>query len=352
MSFPIFKCFLIFYRNIPKIHEQLHVAENIELYGAHRNVHTGPQEHNHIQNVKHPARGRQKRKALFDLQISDWLVDKLIIDYTHTSILNHQYDCNMHEYPNTARANYESTHYAAKFAVHVALNQETENIELEYHWITASQKNKGQDESLLKWIVNLFFKPLSVKQQLKGVNLCCYTEYNRQGVTFRCHPNYKSEGAWYDYVLVAWDNPNNELYSNSKKNVSLDCNEDFLDVPVITQEKETTSNVLLIPAKLICFVQDDNNNFFAVIHSCHEYFVKMSVLTYRWQLEYEGNKVVKQKIHPHECGVDASTLTPIYHAVSVDTIQKHCLMIPYDNESQSQFLMQVIVQHKWAHSFA
>ena len=75
------------YRNIPKIHEQLHVAENIELYGAHRNVHTGPQEHNHIENVKRPGRQSQKCKALFDLQISDRLVDKLIIDYTHRNIL-------------------------------------------------------------------------------------------------------------------------------------------------------------------------------------------------------------------------------------------------------------------------
>ena len=111
---------------------------------------------------------------------------------------------------------------------------------------------------------------------------------------------------------------------------------------MITQDRETTSNVLLIPAKILCFVQDHNNNLFAIIHSCHEYCAKMSVLTYRWQLEYEGNKVIKQKHHPHECSVDASQLTPIYNAVSVDTLQKHCLMISYDSRSKSQFLMQVV----------
>lgn len=120
----------------------------------------------------------------------------------------------------------------------------------------------------------------------------------------------------------------------------------------MTQERETTSNVMLIPAKLLCIVQDDNGNYFAVIHSCHEHFVKMSVLTYRWQLEYEGVNVVKQMFHPHECIVDASELTPVYHAVSVDTIQQHCLMIPYGDNGKSQFLMQVIDQHKWAKSFA
>ncbi len=90
---------------------------------------------------------------------------------------------------------------------------------------------------------------------MKGIQLCCHTEYSRQGVTFRCHPNYKNEGAWYDYVLIAWDNPNNEKYSNSRRKASQDCIEDILDVPVITQEKETTSNVLLIPAKLLCIGQ-------------------------------------------------------------------------------------------------
>ena len=47
---------------IAKIHEQLHVAENILLFGAHRNVHTGPQEHNHIENTKRPSRQVQKGK--------------------------------------------------------------------------------------------------------------------------------------------------------------------------------------------------------------------------------------------------------------------------------------------------
>lgn len=41
---------------ICKIYEQLHVAENINFYGAHHNVHTGPQEHNHIDNTKKPSK--------------------------------------------------------------------------------------------------------------------------------------------------------------------------------------------------------------------------------------------------------------------------------------------------------
>ena len=245
---------------------------------------------------------------------------------------------------------YESNQYAAKFVVHIVLNQDTKNIDVEYCWTTASQMGKAQDESLLKWMVKLFFKPLSAEQQKKGIQLHCHTEYTRQGITFRCHPNYKNEGPWYDYALFAWDNPSNAKYSAAQ--TSFDCNEEVLDEPVISQDRETTSNVLLIPAKILCFVQDHNNNLFAIIHSCHEYCAKMSVLTYRWQLEYEGNKEIRQILYPHNCKVDASLLTPIYNAVSVDTLQKHCLMIPYNTEGKSQFLMQVVDQRKWSQSFA
>ena len=46
---------------IPKIHEQLHVADNIKIYGAHQNVHTGLQEHNHIMNTKKPSKQAQRK---------------------------------------------------------------------------------------------------------------------------------------------------------------------------------------------------------------------------------------------------------------------------------------------------
>lgn len=178
----------------------------------------------------------------------------------------------------------------------------------------------------------------------------CDTEYKRHGITFRCHPNYKNEGPWYDYVLVAWDNPSNATYS--KEQANMDDNREVLDDPVMTEEKDKTSNVLLIPAKIICFVQDINENYFTVIHSCHENSANMSVITYRWQLEYEGESAVWHNLHPHDCLMDAIDLTPIYHVVSVETLQKHCLMIPYKSGGRSQFLMQVVDQHKWANSFA
>src|SRR6478735_153862 len=108
---------------------------------------------------------------------------------------------------------------------------------------------------------------------------------------------------------------------------------------------------MLIPAKIQCFIEDHNGNLFAIIHSCLENCSKMSVLTYRWQLEFTKDKPVAASFKPHECAIDTSKLTPIYRSVSVDTLQKHCLMIPYDATGQGRFLMQVVDQNKWWESF-
>jgi hypothetical protein len=38
--------------DVPKFHEQLHVAQTILLFSSHKNVHTGPTEHNHITQMQ------------------------------------------------------------------------------------------------------------------------------------------------------------------------------------------------------------------------------------------------------------------------------------------------------------
>ena len=82
----------------------------------------------------------------------------------------------------------------------------------------------------------------------------------------------------------------------------------------------------------------------AIIHSCLDNKEKSSVLTYKWELEYEEiqrKTLQKRKKEPD----DTSNLTPVYHIVSVDTIQKHCLVMPM--HSPSRYVMQVVDQNKW-----
>ena len=52
--------------NLTKIHEQFHVPMDIHRMGNHKNVHTGPQEHNHI-SIKHAALKTQMCKQKLDI---------------------------------------------------------------------------------------------------------------------------------------------------------------------------------------------------------------------------------------------------------------------------------------------
>jgi hypothetical protein len=71
-----------------KIHEQLHVPDDIERNGAPQGSHTGPTEHNHIRLVKRPAKGTQQRAKVFDRQLGQRVRDAYIVDMAYACMLS------------------------------------------------------------------------------------------------------------------------------------------------------------------------------------------------------------------------------------------------------------------------
>jgi len=74
------------------------------------------------------------------------------------------------------------------------------------------------------------------------------------------------------------------------------------------------------------------------------------VLTYRWQLEYQNIKISRHQNEQYQDIDNSLKLIPVYHKVSIESLQKHCLMIPF--ETKSQFWMEVIDQELWANAFS
>ena len=108
---------------------------------------------------------------MFDLQIANRLVDKYVIDHTHTKILKQQANISMYEEAEDPVVAEESTHYAAKFDVNMIHNPVTNKTDLTYEWVTPSMKGKVIDKKLLHTIRNLFFKTLTFEEQLQGVKI-------------------------------------------------------------------------------------------------------------------------------------------------------------------------------------
>ena len=59
------------------------------MFGSHKNIHTGPAEHNHIENSKKPSLLTQKSKKLFDWQLANRLNEKTMIDLALNKIQKH-----------------------------------------------------------------------------------------------------------------------------------------------------------------------------------------------------------------------------------------------------------------------
>ena len=64
---------------ICKMHKQLHVAKSIIFYGVHHNVHTGSQEHNHIDNTKKPSKQVQRKKLTLEWNLAKWLSENMLL---------------------------------------------------------------------------------------------------------------------------------------------------------------------------------------------------------------------------------------------------------------------------------
>ena len=97
---------------------------------------------------------------MFDLQIANRLVDKYVIDHTHTKMLKQQANISIYEEIKCLVVAEESTPYVAKFVVNMIQNPVTKKTDLTYEWVTPSMKGKVIDKKLLHTIRNLFFKTL------------------------------------------------------------------------------------------------------------------------------------------------------------------------------------------------
>ena len=160
-------------------------------------------------------------------------------------------------------------------------------------------------------------------------------------------PNTKNESPWFDWVLIAWTMSSPIPQIDTNQNNAPDCiTLSYKD----TNAKKVTSKAMLIPAKLICIIEDKLGNISAIVQSCMKTRKKMSVLTYRWQLEYKNVRESKQANAQYNIGADLNDLSPVYHRVSVDCIHNHCLIVPY--HKNSHFVMEIIDQEAWASCFS
>ena len=312
--------------DIPKFHEQLHVAQTILLFGSHQNIHSGPAEHNHIELSKKTAMRTQMRKETFDWQVANRLVDKMIVDlaleYMNEEVLPK---------PSVNEPNgvLPLPHNTALFDLHIhPVNNQINVIE-----VVLGQPQRHSklmpSQHVLQHLVETCYPLCDRNRNLGGVTITCFTELPVLDNIVRAHPAYKQDGPWYDYVNATIHGSDNELFTTP------------------------------VRVELFYSLPTNPNKRFVIVHPSYAYHHMHSVLTSFYRMQYvddpsdimECDDIID---YENDCFFldDASTsLLPCLHLVTIDSadVGEHALLVPY--HSLSKFMIAVRVQDEWADEF-
>ena len=301
-----------------KHHEQMHVPDDIEAYGAHRNYHTGPSEHNHIDNIKKMAKMTQGRKSVLDWQIANRRADSYILDLAY----NLMHPPTLPDTTVDANASFHGvSHLGAKGQF--VLTRSGTTIDVTFAWTSATDVGPLPDY-IIEYIVQYFPRYCMVDRDL--FVLPFYTEYKRHGHTFRAHPKYQAgkQSPWYDWAMFRWRKEqragrrNRSTYAVDVAYMDGDVDQDMYDYA---------------PAKILGFVKV-GNALSCIVRPCGISYTKSSVFSTKWSLAFW----------------DRGGKNPMINVVSVDSIVRHCLMIPIEGEDSVAF-HEIYERERWANEF-
>ena len=305
--------------DIPKVHEQLHVPCYIRMFGAHRNLHTGPAENNHIELSKKPAARTQKRSHVFDWQVSNRLIDKLVVDLASFT---------MQEHLDGAQPTQ---------SVMDGVTPSSAMFDLMF-WVDRT----GQVHADLKTPIvhGKYMPPMSVLHCLSdyciarnhGYNaeekivIRCFTEVVANGIYLRTNPAHK-DGAWFDNIV---------------------CSKGELE--------NGDTRVAAGGLKFIFCYPESPNEYFGVLHSAYDYAPVFSVITKMYRMEYADDPEDIMNEIDRATGawiLDNESMTmescPRLSIVSLLSVTSHLLLIPY--HPTSKFMIGIISQTQWADLF-
>ena len=159
-------------------------------------------------------------------------------------------------------------------------------------WNTKSKAKPSFPHEIVNWLVDHIFDMDEMHDQI----LEFHTEFKRNNVLYHCHPNYRGQGLWQDWVNVLYESERGHIF---------------------------------IPAqiKLLFFAVENNiKKLKVLIHSCVEPPKKYSVLTQQAILEKE------------------------YEVVDPESLENHICVFPYD--SNSNLILLFLPKESWSEEFS
>ena len=254
--------------NIQKFHDISHLIDDMARYGSPSNFDAGQGERSLKHFAKHPGRTSQKRDGLFAKQVAN----------------------RIHESDNVRRVLRQSSPHHSLLPLPCLVGNSPDKRSTRFVGAAPNYSILANGSAhMSKWngtvssnvifevhpVIQQWFRKDMMNRKYNAV-ISCWTEYQKNGATFRAHPSYRSQSPWYDWCYVKFTND--------------DMEEDD-DESLVSQQ----SSLTFFPAKLLCFYNDPvTNAAMALVHTCNN---KNSaedgnaVICEEWFLEYnrDGN---------------------------------------------------------------
>ncbi len=330
---------------VQKFHEMLHVPHNVQRFGSPQNYDASGGERSLKYWAKQPSNTAQKRGAdIFTQQVADRIQERACVEKAKRAI---KFDSAVHNIPNS---NYEDKNTngtneldeknsfvigKSKFKLTM-----TGAKQAKCECLPTKKKQKGHfhvHPSIIKWFGD--------NHQLHGMGVANgYTEYMRNGLLFRAHPNYHSNGPWFDWGIVGFETDKDQNGStNSDSNSTISNTKGFWN----TQQ---------VPCKFLCFLTDgdlegDGGNLgaeqsteiFILCHSCdYSDHHHDSSLCEVWELEY--NQIQTRDIQTNG---RKQVLIPTYRLVPVDSIVDRIHVVEEYPGIQETIPLEKKIKNEW-----
>jgi hypothetical protein len=299
---------------IQKLHELLHIPEDVDNFGSPKNFDCGILENRLIHVGKHNSKFTQKRgPSVFTEQLAQRIHEQQCINKANrclqVDLTEGDDDTSVASVVVTDNVTHVQKHRACYNIYRVGNN-------IMCHWLTKTRANVP--EVLTNYIG-------SIMQEEQVDSLDVFTEIIHNNKTYRAHPNYRNGGPWYDWAVIKYE-PSDADKERAKT--------------------DTDKNIFsayppgYYPAKLLGFFKL-HDHLHCIIH-CTETKTNSdndSCLTERWTLEYES--------------LSRGRRPPLYRYVEVASVEDRVFVVEEnpgvcaDLQDLSSSVVMVKHKHLW-----
>jgi hypothetical protein len=298
--------------NLTKLHEQFHIPTDIFRHGAHANVHSGPQEHNHIQ-LKRAAINTQRRRHLIDVQTGERVIDRLIIQLAYEQLNDKSLNTDNHIDSSDNGISQVSSRGVLVLIEPTIRPRNCMQGCLQWSNSRYNSYPIPNQNHVLLLLYKTYFKehaePFVDEHGVSGrrLNIPFYSEYKRKDTSYRCHPRYRSSHAHYDWCYIQWQDANNP-----------------------------EEHVNIVGRLLLFYLNPDDKTIHAVVHS-------VDTMTQR------AHGIFGTYYFTELAGRSALS-PPQLFTVSVDCLESHVMMIQYKADDPNRWI-HIWDQCEWPDCF-